>query len=435
MEKKVIRLLTKILACHGTSKIQAENFRLSKLNKPEAVVPMLCLLCDVIHIYKYGMPHLPRCNCELAFDSTKSLERIPDCTYLDFVQRELFKLGYKSCDLFSIPEDLASGSRELLLAFSWFISKVDFMSILLEKHFIETTDQINIDVKPNINDKPVSSDNVSDQLKYLVMINNKIRMTSRLVHALQQDCNSSVHRLHKETQMQCVQSHVNHLTMQEAKMLRSEPEKLLRKLDSDNVTLQHLLQWREQEDMFWKWMKTVLALKIQSVPEERTDPKSLMSLTSKDYQFLVEAKTNLEKALLPYSDIICDLNKLWIEKKLQLCESDLNKLAKELDLEIKQFHKKHNILYESRTQPLQHCYFYVSSHSTDAGSQASGSKQFTKKHLDEGFSLIDDQIKLLENLISELDEKIVLKQESYQKQINQVASQFKELACIPVSPS
>ncbi|CAI9724606.1 Hypothetical predicted protein [Octopus vulgaris] len=432
MEKKVIRLLTKILSCHGTSKIQAENFRLSKFNKPEAVVPMLCLLCDVIHIYKFGMPHQPCCNCELAIDSTKSLERIPDCTYLDFVQRELFKLGYKSCDLFSIPEDLSSGSRELLLALSWFISKIDFMSILLEKHFIETTDQINID----INDKQVSNDRVTDQLKYLVMINNKIRMTSRLVHALQQECNSSVHHLHKETQMQCVQSNMNHLTMQEAKMLRSEPEKLLKKLESDNATLQDLLLWREQEDIFWNWMKTVLALKMQSVPEERADPKSSMSLTSKDCQFLVEAKTNLEKALLPYNDIICDLDRLWIEKKLQLCERDLNELAKELDLEIDQFHKKHSILYRSRTlQPQQHCYFYASPHSIDAGNQASGSKQFTKKHLDEGVGLINDQIKLLENLIYDLDEKIVLKQESYQKQINQVASQFKEFACIPVSPS
>ncbi|GAB1607318.1 tubulin epsilon and delta complex protein 1-like [Argonauta hians] len=427
MEKKVISLLTKILASHGALKVKAETFRLSKLNKSEAVIPMLGLLFDVIHIYKFGKPHVAHCCCNLRFQASNTLDYDPHCA-LDFVQRELFNLGYKSCDLFSIHEDLSSGSRELLLAFSWFISKIDFIGILLRKYFCNTAEQFNIDKKSDINDKSVSKLSISDQLKYLVMINNKIRMTSRLVQALQQECNLSAHRLHEETQGQSVQPNMNHLTLREVKMLRCDPKKLSKQLQTDNNRLQELLQWREQEDVFWDWMKTVLALKI--IPEQSTNSNHSSDLTYKDCQFLVEAKTNLEKALLPYNNIISDLDKIWMEKKLQMCEKDLNEIAKEIDLEIDLFHKKHNIPHKLHISQSEHSYYLVS----DTGSQTSNSKQFTKKHLDESVTLINDQINHLEHLIYELDDKILTKQESYQKQIDEVAAKFKEFACIPVSP-
>nr|KAG5712909.1 hypothetical protein BaRGS_007506 [Batillaria attramentaria] len=105
----------------------------------------------------------------------------------------------------------------------------------------------------------------AQRVQQLLMLNHKLRMKIRLLHAAQQEHATLTHKIHNATYGVTLSPGMNHLTTMQTHMLRhpQEMKKVLTLLEADSSRLENLLQWEDKEIVFWEWMDSVLDLKVQ----------------------------------------------------------------------------------------------------------------------------------------------------------------------------
>ena len=117
--KETINLLCKVIDHHGSTKLTPETLRVAKFDKDEATKPMWMLLFETNRFLNYG--------------SFECVEAITEERKRDVVlctKHEMFSRGYFAKDFFILPNDMTSGSREVLLAFGWSLARGKFFRIL-----------------------------------------------------------------------------------------------------------------------------------------------------------------------------------------------------------------------------------------------------------------------------------------------------------------
>ncbi|XP_069118884.1 LOW QUALITY PROTEIN: tubulin epsilon and delta complex protein 1-like [Argopecten irradians] len=122
--RETIELLTKLLRRNGTSKIKAEVFRLAKFNSDEATVPFWRLLFELLYFMKYGV---------IDDVTIKAYSELTQEELAVYVKKSMQSRGFYSKEFSLLPNDMSSGSRELLLAFAWLMCKENVIVKFMEQ--------------------------------------------------------------------------------------------------------------------------------------------------------------------------------------------------------------------------------------------------------------------------------------------------------------
>ncbi|XP_041351646.1 tubulin epsilon and delta complex protein 1-like [Gigantopelta aegis] len=340
--RETIELLSTILVENGTSLVHAEHFRLAKFDKNDAVPVLWRLLFELLYFCQFG-------GIDLAAIQARSyLSTEERCVY---VKRGLQERGYLSRVFASLPNDASAGSRELLLAFAWLFCTEDITDKFMNKctspleedvHFLHQ-DQLS-SIESSVA-KPSVQRSISDpgsSVRNLLMLNGKLRLNLRRLYALQQEEARLTYKVHNATSGVSLSPELNHLTLTEVHLLR-HPEKLKKMLfllEKDNERLEHLLSWKEQEDVFWTWMDSVLQLKKKEATNapsvDKSDETSLVYLTVMPSikQDIQHCRQQLIDAILSYESIIEGLEDLWHSKKFEVSSLELDNLLTLINMEI-----------------------------------------------------------------------------------------------------
>ncbi|XP_061201373.1 tubulin epsilon and delta complex protein 1 isoform X3 [Neopsephotus bourkii] len=153
-----------------------------------------------------------------------------------FVKAALWYHGYDRPELYRLPSDGSAGSRELLLAFSWLLHRINLLEQLLARNRVKTGDETSVctceddlsnSLKGTTEKAPEPGLEGGVDVRYLQWLNGRLRFQWRSLHAQHQE--------------QCKLLH-----------------KLLQLLESETMQLEAFLEWKQLEPVYWQWMETVL---------------------------------------------------------------------------------------------------------------------------------------------------------------------------------
>lgn len=433
-----IELLTKILQENGESTVKAETFRLAKFNDKEAGKPMLILLFELLYFCEYGkIDHI----------AAKACTELTQDELFVYVKMELQKRGFFLREFASLPRDLSTGSREMLLAFGWLMCKENVIQKFMQTCTSPLDDDTTAlylyqddDVRTKVSNlESVSARDMSERMQQLLWFNNKLQLSLRRLYSLQRQKNILKHKIHEATSGVSLSPEKNHLSMLEVHMLR-HPELLkknLQLLEQDNMRLQNLLLWSEHEDIFWKWMGSVLQ------EQRKAALVSVMSSSAADSQLqeldvpaesvarLQSSHEKLQDIIVKYETIVDHLEKLWQEKGQGVSEGELDELLHTLELELSV--QRVNMVSGSRpTQQSRQCveprFIYEPKKPAARTSLPPGvgspSQPNSAPHLQE-------EIDSLQELVEDLEKDLQQKQDRFKQQMQTLANRFTDVVCIP----
>ena len=307
--KETINLLCKVIDHHGSTKLTPETLRVAKFDKDEATKPMWMLLFETNRFLNYG--------------SFECVEAITEERKRDVVlctKHEMFSRGYFAKDFFILPDDMTSGSREVLLAFGWSLARGKFFRILLENCSNLLEECLPLNEESLSCRKPIASENVAQNsekssenlqfcddvsdLEQLPWILGNLKFTCNGLYTAEQCLISLVSKVHHDTLG--ADNPKGHLSTLEVFLLRHPNElvKFQEKLERYNSYLGNLLKLVEQQDIFWKWMESVYeanlaeskgAKDVQCSPSENC--KTCHENKTKEFHRVSKTKLSLQKVL------------------------------------------------------------------------------------------------------------------------------------------
>ncbi|XP_069116586.1 tubulin epsilon and delta complex protein 1-like [Argopecten irradians] len=334
--RETIELLTKLLRRNGTSKIKAEVFRLAKFNSDEATVPFWRLLFELLYFMKYGV---------IDDVTIKAYSELTQEELAVYVKKSMQSRGFYSKEFSLLPNDMSSGSRELLLAFAWLMCKenviVKFMEQCSSPVDENTLSVYEFDLEENIHSSNYltcsKSLNPVQKVQHLQLLNGKMRSSLKRLYSLQREKFKLDHKVRECTQGVSLTPSLSHLTALEVHMLKHPDllKKVFHLLEKDNERLQILLSWSEQEERFWKWMESVLDLKMQDSSTGQTTGKMMYyNIPPDSVSSMESARLQLEEAIVKYESIIEQLEDVWESKRSTITEQELDNLLTSINMEI-----------------------------------------------------------------------------------------------------
>ncbi|XP_007433355.1 tubulin epsilon and delta complex protein 1 isoform X1 [Python bivittatus] len=284
------------------SHVSPETFRQAKFDQPQVSATFWKLLYYLLKQIHGG----------------GQIESADPGTQVRFVKCAALNYGYRRLKFYQLPTDGSEGSRELLLAFSWFLCRIALMEKLLTLSRLKLWDEATVcmcnpPLKCLQDGKSLASElHIKDQtdVQYLQWLNGRLKLQWRSCHIEQQEQCKLLHKVHSYT----VGSHsdpvIGHFSVIEVDIGRQPDkyEQLLHFVESDCSRLEAFLKWKPMEPLYWHWMETVL------------------DMVTEDTQ-----KQNMcgEDCLLPGNDLGCHSASRIIEE-LDKCKKDLMTLCQEL---------------------------------------------------------------------------------------------------------
>ncbi|KAH9488730.1 Tubulin epsilon and delta complex protein 1 [Bulinus truncatus] len=293
----------------GDKLLYIANISTDRKNLVYQTASMWNLLYDVISF----------CISQNATDRAKKSPNIDKEDKVVFIKSELQKWGYLSSSFAALPADMSIGSRDLLMALGWLIHKQEVFDKML-----------------SCRSNPLHQ-HLRDFAKFdeATLYSQELRCLTKKI------------RLY--TQGVSLQPDLNHLTPLEVFLLR-HPESLkqmLNELESDNIELQNLLDWKDQEHVFWDWMQSALNLHVQenSAKEKRSFTPSAgdvyLPLPSSIGKDIANVRSDLRDFILRHESEIERLDQLILEKKVTPVE--LQVMTMQAEAEIAQLgHRLHH---------------------------------------------------------------------------------------------
>lgn len=432
--KDAISLLCKIINHHGASKLNPETFRLAKFDKDEATEPMWKLLFGTNHFLKCG-------SFQVAKDISKQHDRhIVFCSKL-----ELLKKGYHSKDFFMLPEDMSSGSREILLAFGWLMSRAKLL-----RRFLENCSNL-LEECSRLNEEPVKSFNLESSEKFgnysqksnpnldpsdefsnlnqLTWILGNLKLNCNGLYSAENHLVSLINRVHCATLG--AENPKEHLSTLEVFMLRHPKEfaKFQGALERYNSYLGNLLKFVELQDVFWKWMESVLEAKLtENRDNEVEDWRSIMNHNCKTCWENADKQIKQVSQIQLLAQKVLDNGDSFYFKACEITqknnhqsgnglnEKDWSKLNNQMEI----FNlKESSVVCRNMLET-----FPELKYSSSEGSTASN-KIYTEP------SCASKGIKLLKREICQLEVKLMEMRKLHFDILNDLTANLQELVCIP----
>ncbi|XP_065600208.1 tubulin epsilon and delta complex protein 1 [Cyrtonyx montezumae] len=190
-------------------------------------------------------------------------------TQIRFVKSALWYHGYGRPELYQLPSDGSAGSRELLLAFSWLLHRVNLVERLLAQNRVKTGDETSVcTCEDDLSHSEKDATEVAPEhgledrvdVRYLQWLNGKLKFQWRSLHAQHQEQCKLLHKIHLFTSGSHTDQTLGHFSVTETDLIR-HPEnynQLLQHLELETMQLEAFLEWKQLEPVYWQWMETVL---------------------------------------------------------------------------------------------------------------------------------------------------------------------------------
>ncbi|XP_069761438.1 tubulin epsilon and delta complex protein 1 isoform X3 [Narcine bancroftii] len=202
--KAAITALCRVLAgveARTAAPLSPEIFRQAKFDRKEVTVEFWKLLFRLLNLVSENK------NCAVT-DLAHQIE---------YVKAAVCYYGYGFLDFYQLPADGTWGSRDLLLVFSWLLQKIHLLEKLLVRQKLCVDDQLSL----------------------------------CMIHLYTRGCRSG--------------QSFDHLSATETHLIQDPVRctELLQLLEYENLQLEVYLEWKQLEPLFWQWMESVLAAKLQ----------------------------------------------------------------------------------------------------------------------------------------------------------------------------
>lgn len=328
--RETIECLCSILFYHGAKKVNAEAFRQAKFDKPEATEAMwfalFCFNC-------FEDPGFAENQEKIAVAVGWKTENI-----IRLCKHKMFGKGYKAWEFYTLPEAMTYGSRQVLLAIGWLLAKEKVIDNLIRRTRpvlgedpLVTGTSLHNEVGAKTGQIPrfLAGDicrNMEYTLKSLVWLNGKLIAFQRKLLAAMHEYSLILIKAHAAVSKGSTAT--NHLSLQELHLLRhrSELEKLQTLLENENLYFMSLLVWKRNQDLFWKWMSSILHNDDKKQPES-TEKKANSSSTLKPsycLQKVKEQQIELSKLLQCEEKNYKKISKSWKNIKTSFDMSNLD---------------------------------------------------------------------------------------------------------------
>ncbi|NXO86183.1 TEDC1 protein, partial [Sitta europaea] len=182
-----------------------------------------------------------------------------------FVKWALWYHGYSRPQLQRLPADGSTGSRELLLAFSWLLHSLGLLEQLLARGRVQTGDETSVctcedELASRQEGASAPGPEGRVDARYLQWLHGRLRLQWCSLHAQHQEQCKLLHKIHLFTSGSHMDQNLGHFSVTETDLIR-QPEnykQLLQLLESETMQLEAFLEWKQLEPVYWQWMETVL---------------------------------------------------------------------------------------------------------------------------------------------------------------------------------
>ncbi|XP_076463993.1 tubulin epsilon and delta complex protein 1-like isoform X2 [Babylonia areolata] len=184
------------------------------------------------------------------------------------------------------------------------------------------------------------------RVQQMLVLNSRLKMRLRLLHASQQHWANLTHKIHNSTYGVSLNPEVQHLSTMQTYMLRHPQHsvKVLWLLEKDSGRLENLLTWEEKNAVFWEWMGSVLELKLQQMYSQSTEGEEDRGAPDTRTIFLdlppnlglqiASSRRQLMEKILHYESVLNRLEDLWESKRHTVSEWDLDHLLQDINAQI-----------------------------------------------------------------------------------------------------
>ena len=259
--KVVIELLCNLCKKLGFSKVTPEMFRQAKFNNPEATKPFWILLFEMLHCAVYR---------KFEFH-TKKIDYIVPC-----VKTIFYDLGYRSQDFLELGSSPLEGSRELLIAFGWLIGKFEIMDQLVNNAERVCFDLLlgkGAEYDKELRNPATDFVNLNDSLDHILVSYNRSNMEWK---SLRQLCRGLVKRavnsdFKMETDDVSLQMFLKNASFLEVVAIfgsKTDQDRIMLTLEKENMLLNAYAKWLKNEELFWKWMSSVVEEKQSDIKQK-----------------------------------------------------------------------------------------------------------------------------------------------------------------------
>lgn len=430
--REVIELLTKVLKKNGIVGVKAECFRAAKFDKNEVTESLWRLLFELVYILKYQEIE------EYVRDFIDQLRQEEIVVYTKYAMQEH---GYLSLEFSNLPSDMSHGSRELLLAIGWLLSTKRLMDKLADLHLSPLDQEFPTQEPVVMQQQPVCTNKLGAvrQAQQLQLEKGRLCLSLKTLYSLYHEETRLQHRIHDHTAGVSTHSLLPHLSVLEVYLLR-HPEHLkrfMKQIEIDNDRLESLLQWKEHEHVFWKWMESVLHLKS----EEKSPTEGQNGTCDKQVLYhnipadllgsVSHARRNLESAIMTHEPVITHLEEIWETKQVEITADQMKKIDSAVNSDIglhQQNVSKDDTLHHTRVyrnsrlayvKPSQKKLSNIQISNLNVGQDGTSNPEEIQPEIE---SLITD--------IHRLEFEIQRKERFYREQLDSLASHIQDAICI-----
>ena len=335
--RETIECLCHILFYHGSKKISAEAFRKAKYDKPEATESMwfalYCFTC--LDEKRFAENECEKLVAPVEGEGDKIVR---------FCKHKMLFKGFTSTKFYSLPEDMAFGSRQVLISLGWLLANEKVINNLIKrtKSMLAEDPRMFLvasgynDVGADILRSPRYSlndflRNLQNNLDSLIWLNGKMVAIQRKLLASKQEYALILSKAHTAVS----QGATNHLSLQEVYLLRhqSELQELQELLENENSYFQSLLVWKRKQGTFWKWMCSILHTnhKMALEPSEDKCYSNFVKKPSDCLQKIKEQQVKLSKILHHHEQNYKKVCSRWKNIKTYVGACDLETSSKNSD--------------------------------------------------------------------------------------------------------
>ncbi|XP_053407512.1 tubulin epsilon and delta complex protein 1-like isoform X1 [Mercenaria mercenaria] len=429
--REVIELLTKVFKDNGTTPIKAECFRAAKFNKNETTASLWRLLFELLYILNYGPLE------EYVNDFTDQLKPDELVIYTKYAMQEQ---GYFSREFSTLPDDMNMGSREILFAIGWLLSSKKVVDKFIDLQCSPLDQEFPVQEPVVVEQQTRSTSKLGaiQKAQQLQFLNGRLCLSLKTLYSLYHEETRLQHQVHKSTMGVGSSAHTPHLSVIEVYLLR-HPEQLkkcIQQLEKDNTRLERLLLWKEHEHIFWKWMESVLQLKLEeaSQNEEQVSNQPVVH-----YNIPVDllasvsmSRRNLESAIMKFEPIITQLEEIWETKQDDMTVDQMQKLDAAVKAEIQSHQNNLEDRVLKHGPPLyrnSRLTFIKPSQKKLSNVQIPALNNVTTDGLSDPVN-IQSEIESLQEHINQLECEIRRKERYYRNRLDKMASHIPGAICI-----
>ena len=429
--REIIGAICTIFNGHCPEEISPESFRQAKFDMNDTTPTLWRTLHTVLCI-----------NTFRPIDSSKH-------NLVNLCKHAMFQKGYKVTDFYNLPEDMSRGSRELMLALGWLMSKEDILSELISRLEPLIFEDPPIDLYSN--DKiplPKTLDhdrgcerkgpkNPAHVAELLKLKYHKLSLALRSLLASKREYTRAICKLHSVPKGAKFSSS-SHFSSQDIYFL-CHPQELLKYEERVGWFCNYakaLLLWVANEATFWKWMTSVLNAKMHDA--KQTDRKADTSNCQEDQllkpnrilQKTKEHQVELSQLLHLQETTYRTISKHWKKAKVvlqQSCVQNNDDLSKHLMLLDDELQLQMTELQEGSINECSKCW---TQQTVPLCLRKLNQDQLRAGKASKEVSVVSQEIARLTKVKESLVYKLKTLQEKHKAKLYQVSHSHPNLICI-----